>query len=110
MSNIGIRSAKNKDVPRLIELMSQFYEESNHKVDEGKAEKAFRTIIKHTKLGQVLIAEYDGLRVGYIVTKYYFAMGNYDYVCSIDDLFVNVDYRDKGIGKRLIESAMNKAR
>jgi len=100
--NSEIKIAENVDIPELVELMQEFYDESDYPLDRGKASDAFQTLLSNRIWGEVLLAEVDGKTAGYIVITFYFAMGNYGYSARIDDLFVRKNFRGRGIGEEMV--------
>lgn len=107
---IGIRMAKRSDLAALIGLMSAFYAESDYVVDEEKAAASFSFILGHPRFGAVLLAETAEATCGYLILKYYYSMGVYGFVCSIEDLFVRKEDRKKGAAGSLIGYGLELAR
>ncbi|OHD23265.1 MAG: hypothetical protein A2Y38_24335 [Spirochaetes bacterium GWB1_59_5] len=106
----SVRKATLSDIPGLLELMKAFYSESGYTVNIEKATKAFTVFISNELVGNVFCAKSENLIIGYVVVKYYYAMGNYGFVCSIDDLFVDKKYRSNKIGSMLIEKVLRVAK
>jgi ribosomal protein S18 acetylase RimI-like enzyme len=107
---VCIRKAERTDIPSLIGMMEAFYAESGYVVDQARAEASFLFIMEHPQFGAVLLAERDAAALGYLITKHYYSMGVYGFVCSIEDLFVRKDARKQGAAGRLIEAGMGLAR
>jgi len=107
---VRVRKAERQDLGSLIGLMEEFYAESDYVVDKARAEASFLFILEHPQFGAVLLAE-DGKAIcGYLILKYYYSMGAYGFVCSIEDLFVRKEDRKQGAAGRLIEAGMGLAR
>jgi len=107
---IDIRDAGRSDIMSLTDLMEAFYAESSYMVDRARAEASFLFILGHPEFGTVLLAEKGKTICGYLILKYYYSMGTYGFVCSIEDLFVRKEYRKQGAAGRLIEAGMGLAR
>ena len=107
---VGIRKAGHSDLASLICMMEAFYAESDYVVDKARAEASFLFLMEHPQFGDVLLAERGDAACGYLITKYYYSMGVYGFVCSIEDLFVRKEERRKGAAGRLIESGLGLAR
>jgi len=102
--------AKQSDIACLIALMEAFYAESDYAVDRARAEASFLFILEHPQFGTVLLAETADAICGYLILKYYYSMGVYGFVCSIEDLFVRKEDRKKGAAGKLIEYGIGLAR
>lgn len=108
--NPVVLKATLEDIPGLVDLMEAFYSESGYAVDREKATKSFTVFISNELVGNVFCVKNENRIIGYVVVKYYYAMGNYGYVCSIDDLFVDKEFRKNKIGSLLIEKVMQAAK
>lgn len=107
---VDIREAERSDLVSLIDLMDAFYAESGYVVDRARAEASFLFILEHPRFGAVLLAETGNSTCGYLILKYYYSMGVYGFVCSIEDLFVRKEDRKKGAAGKLIEYGIGLAR
>jgi GNAT superfamily N-acetyltransferase len=100
-----MRVAGPGDIPRLVELMVEFYAESGHPCDPARAAAAFDQLVRDPRLGRVWLLEHAGRSVGYAVLTlgYSLEYGGRDAI--VDDLFVQAPYRSRGLGTAAIEEA-----
>ena len=92
-----LRQATTSDIPVLVDLMQQFYAESDYSLDRVIAAEAFRSVIGDERLGSVWFVSDEGRPAGYLVLVYRFAMEYSGIIACLDDLFVQPEYRNKGL-------------
>jgi len=92
------RPAKIADIEELINLMSDFYEDSGYKLNIELSRRALRTIIANPELGRVWLLEHKNQIAGYVVLTLVFSM-EYGGVCAfVDDFFIRAGFRRLGLG------------
>ena len=98
-----IREALGRDIDGIIEVLKTTYLQ-----DEEWARKALKKLLV-TENYVVLVAEVDGVIVGFI--DYYILPSIWEkwYEATINYLFVHKDYQDMGIGSKLLEEAIKRA-
>jgi GNAT superfamily N-acetyltransferase len=111
-SNVVVSRAKDEDVDGIVALGRQFWEESPYR-DLPYSEENTRTVVEHLrKEGIVQIAkDQDNTVVGFIlmvVGPLPFMEG----VKAANELafFVHTNFRNDGVGKRLLKQAENVAK
>ena len=97
-----VRSATRDDVPLLIELMTEFYAESNFPLPVVNARRAFERLLSDPRLGGVWIATTDEGAAGYVVLTVGFGMEYGGLRGFIDDLFVRPSARGRGVASALL--------
>jgi ribosomal protein S18 acetylase RimI-like enzyme len=112
---VKVRPARTEDAARLIELMALRAEEPDHYLtytpDEARIpiESMQRSIKDHERENSVmLVAEIDGLVVGDLWLRGW----PYEPIKHVADLAMGVhsDFRDCGVGTRLVRGAIDFAR
>src|SRR4051812_39965578 len=93
-----IDRAAPTDISALVELMSQFYAESNYALDRGWAAASFAQLLHDDSRGAAWIARFDGEPAGHIVLALRHSMEFGGLAGVIDDLFVRPEFRRRGIG------------
>jgi GNAT superfamily N-acetyltransferase len=93
-----MRAATKADIPHLLALVKDFYEESGHVLDRRRAEAAFTSLLADPRLGRVWLVERDSVAVGHIVVTFVFAMEYGGLVAWVDDFYVRPASRDLGLG------------
>jgi ribosomal protein S18 acetylase RimI-like enzyme len=96
------RTAGPADVALLVELMTEFYAESDFRLDAKRAGAAFDELLGSPSLGRVWIAEVDGEAAGYVVLTLGYSMEYGGRDAFVDDLFVRPAFRGRGTGRLLL--------
>jgi GNAT superfamily N-acetyltransferase len=93
-----VRIAQRDDVPALVALMTEFYDEAGYSLAPEPAARAFLALLDDPRLGRVWIVESGGLPVGYLVLTLGFSMEFGGLRGFIDDFFVRPTARGNGLG------------
>jgi ribosomal protein S18 acetylase RimI-like enzyme len=99
-----IRMATPSDIDMLIPLMRGYYRDDGLDFDEQSARMAMLRLLSEPQWGFVLLAEIEQVAVGYIVLCQSFSLefgGNDGY---LDELFVDPDFRGRGVAQRLVDA------
>ncbi len=88
------------DIPLLLEMMAEFYAESDYPLDRQWAANSFATIIDRPDFGSVWLLRYRGYPAGHIVLTVRFSMEYGGLDAFIDDLFVRASYRRCGVASK----------
>jgi ribosomal protein S18 acetylase RimI-like enzyme len=106
----AVESAGQSDVPALLDLMNQFYAESDYDLDRSWAEESFRQILRNEARGAVWVAREGAEAIGYIVLTLRHSMEFGGLVGIVDDLFVRASFRRKGVGSALVAALLEASR
>ncbi len=101
-----IRTAGPSDRDTLVELMREFYAESKTPFETGQTIRAFEKILRDDTLGRIWILERNGSAAGYAVLTFGFSMEYGGRDAFVDDLFVRVEHRCRGLGRAAMEAMM----
>jgi GNAT superfamily N-acetyltransferase len=93
-----MRKALPEDVPRLVELMAEFYAEGSYPLNHQRAAEAFTALLANEHLGHVWFIRADSRDVGHIVVTVCFSMEYGGLIAFVDDLFVQPAFRRAGLG------------
>jgi predicted N-acetyltransferase YhbS len=102
MQTYKIREYDENDMPRILEMATQFCDSKNIKLEAGSFADYTRRVYKD---GMVFVAEADGKAVGamgILLTTNPFTGAR---TMMQTDLFVDKDYRNQGIGPALQQRA-----
>jgi ribosomal protein S18 acetylase RimI-like enzyme len=105
-----MRRARQADVPTLVNLMGEFYRESDLYIETGRASWAFSQLLSDERLGRVWILEADDREVGYIAMTLGFSLEYGGLDAFIDDLFVQARYRRRGLGRAAVDQVLEACR
>ena len=100
-----MRMAGPGDVPRLVELMAEFYAETGYPCDAARAATAFDDLVRDPRLGRVWLLEDEGRAVGYAVLTLGYSLEYGGRDGFVDDLYVQAPFRARGLGTAAIEEA-----
>jgi ribosomal protein S18 acetylase RimI-like enzyme len=106
---ITVRLATVSDIDELVELMCEFYAESDYPFDREWARKAFARLIEDPPRGCVWLLTVHGKPVGHAVMSVRFAMEFGGLAAYIDDLFVRASYRRRGAARAGLDALVAEA-
>lgn len=99
-----MRQASLEDVDALVELMADFYSESDYALNRERAHRAFSALLEDPSLGRVWLIDQDAADVGYVVATFVFAMEYGGSIAFVDDFFVRPESRNSGLGTAALEA------
>lgn len=103
---VVVRKATPDDIPLLVDMMCEFYAESNYPLDHKWATDSFSALLSNETYGAAWMAFEEHEVVGYIVLTVHFSMEYGGLSGSIEDLFVRPAFRRRGIGQICIEALL----
>jgi GNAT superfamily N-acetyltransferase len=98
-----MRPAKTDDLPKLIDLMADFYAEAGYSLDRPHAEEASVALLTDARLGRVWLIEQGDEAVGHVVVTFVFAMEYGGLTAVVDDFYVRPPARGVGLGTAALE-------
>lgn len=105
-----IRRAATADLEALVDLMGEFYAESDHPLDRAWAKASFERLLADGARGAAWMARAGGEPAGYVVLALRHSMDFGGLAGIIDDLFVRPAHRRKGFGRELVDAAFDQCR
>ena len=103
------KKATFDDIPVLVELMHEFYAESDYPLDQQWAAASFSALLADDSRGAAWIILENGEPAGHVVLTIRFSMEHGGLVGFIDDLFIRPAYRGKGLGKALLQAVFEES-
>lgn len=107
MIEIIIRKVAKSDYQIIKKLVKELYDTLDEKagMDEHLSLKKFEEILNEPKT-EVLVAEADDKVVGYLTINYNKSLLDVGATAIIDELIVTKAYQKHGVGKQLVNSAI----
>ena len=108
---LEIREAKAQDLPALLRMMRSLAEQPPAiPFDEGEVRAALDQFLGHADLGQAWLLWLDEKPAGYVILTlgYSFEFRGRD--AFIDELYIEPEFRRRGLGRRALEFVEEKAR
>jgi len=101
-----IRKATEADAQVLLPLVQEYWHfEDISGFDLGRCGTQLQRFLSNAQLGAGWIASDDGVEVGYLLAVYVFSLEHLGITAEIDEFFVLLPYRSRGIGGKLLEVA-----
>lgn len=108
---MDVRPAVLSDIPALVELLGVlFAQEADFEPDPQKQERALRLIIESPQAGVVLVAPEESEIAGMVSLLFTISTAAGGPACWLEDMVVRPDQRERGVGSRLLSSAIAYAR
>lgn len=105
--NISIRKACTGDIDILSSFLGELFSiEDDFKIDYARQRMALEMITGGETGGVIFMAEADSDPAGMINLQKIVSTASGGYSVLLEDLFVSVKYRGKGIGKKLLDKAV----
>ncbi len=100
-NNLRLRPAIEEDVPVILNFILELAEFEGARDQVRSTEEGLRDVLFERHITDALIAELDGMPVGFAIWAYSFSTFTGKPTLYIDDLYVQERYRGKGIGSRI---------
>jgi len=108
---VQFQAAAAKDLPQMVQLLGQlFAQEAEFTADASKQEAALKQILANPAVGKLYVAK-DGPQVVAMASLLFtVSTAEGGKAALFEDLVVRPDYRQQGIGARLLEHVIAQAR
>ena len=103
--NIHFQLAAEKDLPRLLELMRELYQQEGMNFDEEVARSALKKTFLDSTLGSAYLILLDDQPAGYFVLTFCFSLEFHGKFALLDEIYVRKALRKQKLGTRVIEFA-----
>ncbi|MDD3169085.1 MAG: GNAT family N-acetyltransferase [Eubacteriales bacterium] len=100
-NKLRLRAAKEEDVPVILKFILELAEYEGVKDRIQSTEKGLRDVLFDRHITEALIAEWEGIPIGFAIWAYSFSTFTGKPTLYIDDLYVQEPCRGKGVGSRL---------
>ena len=105
---IQIRGASHRDVDQVVELLGAQYIEHAIVLSPATLQEAVRILISDPGRGAILVANDSNVSkvVGIAVLAYAWGLEYGGRIAWLDELFVDSNQRDRGVGRALLQRAL----
>jgi len=96
------------DLPELVELLNDLFTQDIEFVPDFKKQKSgLEAIINNPEIGEILVLKGEGKILGMVSLLYSISTALGGKVAILEDMIIHQDYRQKGLGKELLNEAIN---
>lgn len=109
--SINYQTATLQDINGMSDLLTLLLsQEADFVANENLQKKGLELIIEHPDKGQLIVAKEESIVVGMVNLLFTISTALGAKVAIIEDMVVNPDYRNQGIGSVLIQEAIEFAK
>jgi GNAT superfamily N-acetyltransferase len=107
---LEIQTAQPADLAPIVQLLRTQLEEHDVVLTEQVLQRATQGLIEDHALGRILTARLSGALVGVAVISFLWTLEHGGPAAWLDEVYVEPSRRGEGIGRKLVEAAMQVAR
>ncbi len=104
------RLANDSDIEILVEFMRQFYAIDGYPFGEVAARRAMGKIVQDPALGRAWMICDGDVPIGYIVLTFGYSLEYQGRDAFIDEFYIDAAQRNKGVGSKTLEFALEACR
>jgi GNAT superfamily N-acetyltransferase len=107
---LEIQTAQPSDLAPVLQLLHTQLQEHDIVLTDQALQRATQGLIEDHRLGRILTARLDGGLVGVAVISFLWTLEHGGPAAWLDEVYVEPSRRGEGIGRKLVEAAMQVAR
>jgi GNAT superfamily N-acetyltransferase len=107
---LAIQTAEPADLAPILQLLNTQLREHGIELTDQALQRATQGLIEGRALGRILTARLDGELVGVAVISFLWTLEHGGAAAWLDEVYVEPARRRDGIGRKLVEAAMQVAR
>jgi ribosomal protein S18 acetylase RimI-like enzyme len=108
--SLELRRAGAADADRVLPMMRAYYDQDGYPFHAERARAALLGLLSHETLGEVWLVEDGPDAVGYVVVCLGWSLEYQGRDAFVDELFVEPAARGQGLGRRLMDLAIERCR
>jgi len=101
--NIEFAPATEQDIPEILSMMEEFYAIDNYPFSKKQTGENMLPFISNPDLGRLWIIVTDGSILGYLVFTFGYSFEHGGRFGLLDEFFLKPAFRQKGIGKLVMD-------
>ena len=103
--NVEVKSISSADLPEVLAMMDDFYQDQQMRFDAQGARVALRQMLTDPARGGAYLVLCDGATAGYLFLTACFSVEFHGEFMLLDELYLRPSFRRKGLGRAVIEFA-----
>ncbi|MHA1791369.1 MAG: GNAT family N-acetyltransferase [Promethearchaeota archaeon] len=103
--NVDFRYYSKDDKKHVTKLMQELCQTFHVEFDKNRWEESLERKIKKSATSEMIVADINGIAIGMLVAS--IRKTNNEYTGYITNLIVAPEYRNKGVGEKLIKKAID---
>ena len=108
--NPVLRAARREDLPHLARFIQGYYRIEGIPFDLYRVERALVPLLGREDLGRVWLIDANDAPVGYLILCFGYSIEKGGRDAMVDEFYIDVAYRKRGIGRRVLEQAIAEVR
>ena len=111
MNEAIIEQATMEDLPQMVDLLYELFgQEGDFVPDRMKQERGLRLILEQPSRGRIFVYRWNDTIVGMVNLLFTISTAEGGFVVLLEDVIVRVDYRGRGVGRQLLQHAIDYAK
>ncbi len=105
-----LRQASSREIPILLRFIKSYYKLESIVFFEDKVHKALIELINSNNIGRVWLIYLNNKAIGYIVLCFSYSLVSFGQDGTIDEFYIDDEYRKKGIGTQILNIVMKNSK
>lgn len=101
--NINFKIASIENISMILGMMQKFYSIDNYPFNSELSKENLIKFINTTEFGRLWLIQINKITVGYVVLTFGFSFEYKGQDAFIDELYLDNNFRNQGIGKKTLE-------
>ncbi len=99
----NLKLARQDDIPLILGMMERFYAIDSYPFNRETKSSNLRTFIDNDQLGRLWIILFENTPIGYLALTFGFSFEYGGRDAFIDELFIEENFRNQGIGSEVMQ-------
>jgi GNAT superfamily N-acetyltransferase len=105
-----LRAAAREDLPELARFIQAYYRFEGIPFDLYRLERGLVPLLERRDLGRVWLVDVNGVAAGYFILCFGYSIEKGGRDAMIDEFFIDPAYRNRGVGRQVLEQVIAEAR